>query len=453
MSTNYTWNEHPNAPSNINSTTIPDTQTYVNNNTQQKNKTSFFQKLKSAFSKGKQDYNINQAMQMMSPELQDAVSLQAKVLALKEEEKELNVKISQLHNSLLDLDEQTLYQEFALYKPKYEYKNIDEYKTKLDEIRDAQKWLIKQDKAVTGNTSWTVNNSVSQGRKMVKDMQKLLLRAFNSECDELISRVTCANVELSTRRLENSCEAISKLGTIMSISISPAYKNSKRKELELTYEYKLAKQEEKEHQKEARERMREEQKLQCEIEEARKKIQKEQNHYQNALEKIEHQLETASETEKADILAKKAEIENGLAEIEKNLKDVDYREANAKAGYVYIISNIGAFGENVYKIGMTRRLDPQERIDELGDASVPFNFDVHAMIFSDDAPALEAALHRAFADRKLNMVNQRREFFRVSLDEIKEVVKQNFDKSVEFIEVPPAEQFRVSEKIKQETIA
>ena len=199
--------------------------------------------------------------------------------------------------------------------------------------------------------------------------------------------------------------------------------------------------------------MREEQKLQREIEEARKKIQKEQNHYQNALEKIERQLETASETEKIDILAKKAEIENGLAEIEKNLKDVDYREANAKAGYVYIISNIGAFGENVYKIGMTRRLDPQERIDELGDASVPFNFDVHAMIFSDDAPALEAALHRAFADRKLNMVNQRREFFRVSLDEIKEVVKQNFDKSVEFIEVPPAEQFRVSEKIKQETIA
>ena len=453
MNKNYIWNDHPTPPVNINSANISENQVRVNDNVPKTHKTSFFQKLKSVFSKGNQDYNTTRALQMMSPELQDAVSLQAKVLALKEEEKELNVKISQLHDSLLDLDEQTLYQEFALYKPKYEYKNIDEYKTKLDEIRDAQKWLIKQDKAVTGNTSWTVNNSVSQGRKMVKDMQKLLLRAFNSECDELISRVTCANVELSIRRLENSCEAISKLGTIMSISISSAYKNSKLQELELTYEYKLAKQEEKEHQKEARERMREEQKLQREIEEARKKIQKEQNHYQNALEKIERQLETASETEKIDILAKKAEIENGLAEIEKNLKDVDYREANAKAGYVYIISNIGAFGENVYKIGMTRRLDPQERIDELGDASVPFNFDVHAMIFSDDAPALEAALHRAFADRKLNMVNQRREFFRVSLDEIKEVVKQNFDKSVEFIEVPPAEQFRVSEKIKQETIA
>lgn len=124
--------------------------------------------------------------------------------------------------------------------------------------------------------------------------------------------------------------------------------------------------------------------------------------------------------------------------------DVEYREANQRAGYVYVISNIGAFGENVYKIGMTRRLDPMDRIDELGDASVPFKFDVHAMIFSDGAPKLEAALHNAFADKKLNFVNQRREFFNVSLEEIKQVVRDNFDKSVEFVEIPPAEQYRES---------
>jgi len=99
---------------------------------------------------------------------------------------------------------------------------------------------------------------------------------------------------------------------------------------------------------------------------------------------------------------------------------------------------------------MTRRLDPQDRVDELGDASVPFNFDVHAMIFSDDAPALEAALHRAFEDRKINMVNTRREFFNVTLDEIKEVVKKNFDKTVEFIDVPDAEQFRISQRMHSE---
>ena len=120
-----------------------------------------------------------------------------------------------------------------------------------------------------------------------------------------------------------------------------------------------------------------------------------------------------------------------------------------RAGYVYIISNIGSFGKDVYKIGMTRRLDPQDRIDELGSASVPFNFDVHAMIFSDDAPALEAALHRAFEDKKVNMVNHRREFFHVTLDEIKDVIKKNFDKTVEFIDVPDAEQYRISERMRK----
>lgn len=154
-----------------------------------------------------------------------------------------------------------------------------------------------------------------------------------------------------------------------------------------------------------------------------------------------------STAKKADTLAE--ELEHHLADIDKALANIDYRQANIRAGYVYIISNIGAFGENVFKIGMTRRLDPQDRIDELGDASVPFNFDVHAMIFSDDAPALENVLHKAFEDRKLNMVNQRREFFNVSLDEIKEVVKKNFDKTVEFIDVPDAEQYRVSMKMKE----
>ena len=165
---------------------------------------------------------------------------------------------------------------------------------------------------------------------------------------------------------------------------------------------------------------------------------------ENALAKLNEQLATASAAEQEAIAERKAQIEKQLEKIDTAFRDVDYREANQRAGYVYIISNIGAFGENVYKIGMTRRLDPMDRIDELGDASVPFKFDVHAMIFSEDAPGLEAALHNAFADKKLNFVNQRREFFNVSLDEIKKVVRDNYDKSVEFIETPPAEQYRES---------
>ena len=168
------------------------------------------------------------------------------------------------------------------------------------------------------------------------------------------------------------------------------------------------------------------------------------------MQRINAQLEVASDADRAAIEEKKAELMAQLDKIDKEFADVDYREANQRAGYVYVISNIGAFGENVYKIGMTRRLDPQDRVDELGDASVPFNFDVHAMIFSNDAPKLEAALHNAFADRKLNFVNQRREFFNVSLDEIKQVIKDNYDKSVEFVELAPAEQYRESLKLKEQ---
>ena len=197
-----------------------------------------------------------------------------------------------------------------------------------------------------------------------------------------------------------------------------------------------------------RQRQREEAKAAKELAEARKKLEKEQSHYQNALSRLNAQIAQASGDDLAALEDKRTELETQLSTIEQELSDVDYRVANQRAGYVYIISNIGSFGEDVYKIGMTRRLEPMDRIDELGDASVPFNFDVHALIFTDDAPGLEASLHQAFADRKLNIINTRREFFHVTLDEIKEVVRQNYDKTVEFIDVPPAEQYRESLKMR-----
>lgn len=372
---------------------------------------------------------------------------------LKLRQQELNDAVKELQQAkeqIVETNEEVLMQSFGLYTPRYSFMNSDEYKVRLLEIRAEQKDMIKNKTAVTGNSNWTVNNSAAKGKKMVSDMQKLLLRAFNSECDDVIEHVKYNNIEASEKRITTSREAISKLGIIMEVSIQPKYYRLKIEELHLAFEYAQKKQQEKEEQKEARARMREEAKLAKEIEEERKKLEKEQQHYQNALERINAQLAAASEGDRAAIEEKKAELVAQLDKIDKEFKDVDYREANQRAGYVYVISNIGAFGENVYKIGMTRRLDPQDRVDELGDASVPFNFDVHAMIFSDDAPRLEAALHNAFADRKLNFVNQRREFFRVSLDEIKKVVKENYDRSVEFVELAPAEQYRESIKLREE---
>ena len=161
-------------------------------------------------------------------------------------------------------------------------------------------------------------------------------------------------------------------------------------------------------------------------------------------------MQSANEIERAILEERQLEMQHQLNNIEEEIRKIDYREANQRAGYVYIISNIGSFGENIYKIGMTRRLEPMDRVDELGDASVPFAFDVHAMIFSDDAPSLESALHRAFDDRKVNMINTRREFFHVTLEEIEAVVKKNFDKTVEFTKIPNAEQYRESQMMRRQ---
>lgn len=338
--------------------------------------------------------------------------------------------------------------EFGLYEPVFEFASSEMYKTRLETIFIRQKEMVKNDKAATFPDNFTLNGSASQGKKMVKDNVKQIIRSFNNECDVLIDKVKFNNIDAYRKRIIKSYEQLNKLNEKMDVAITPEYLETKLDELTLSYEYAVKKQEEKERAKEERERLREEAKLQKEIEAQRKALEKEQQQYQRALNAIEIQLK--ANPEDPDLLAKKAELEANLDEVHKGIEDVDYREANKRAGYVYIISNIGSFGENVYKIGMTRRLEPMDRVNELGDASVPFNFDVHAMIFSDDAPALENALHHAFEDKRVNMINNRREFFRVSLDEIEKVVKENFkERVVEFTRIPEAEQYRKSEKMRQ----
>ena len=410
--------------------------------------------------------SITNLKEQLRPEHNDIAILTKRLFDLKQEYKEEESKLSSLQENVADvenkltelrkdyieLDEEILYQSYSLFKPMYDFASSEEYKEKLEEIRSQQKEMIRNKTAATCSTKWTVDGSEAKGRKVTNDNIKMLLRCFNTDCENAIDRVKYNNIESMRARINKSYESLNKLGISNKITISPVYLRLKLDELSLAIEYAIKKQDEKEEQKRIRQEMREQAKLEKELEEARKNIDKEKKHYSNALDKLNSQLEgDLSDDQKNDLLEKKAEIEGQLSNLQKALDDVDYRAANQTAGYVYIISNIGAFGENVYKIGMTRRLDPMERVDELGDASVPFNFDVHAMIFSEDAPKLEAALHRAFEDRKLNMVNTRREFFRVTLDEIEAVVKKNYDKTVEFIRIPPAEQYRQSLAMLEET--
>lgn len=367
-------------------------------------------------------------------------SLENKITSLSEE-------IKQKESQIVELDETILLQEFGMYSPIYDFANSEMYEDRLDAIRTEQKNMILYKTAATCSTNWTVNGSEVQGRVMTNQNIKQILRCFNDECDMLISKVKFNNIAAFIEKIRKSYDALNRMNTKNAVSISHKYLELKIQELQLAYEYAVKKQEEKEEQRRIREQMKEEARLQKEIEEARKDIEKEQKHYINTLLKLNKQIESCDELEKEVLLEKKIEIEKHLSDLEIAIKDIDYREANKRAGYVYIISNIGSFGENIYKIGMTRRLDPMERVDELGDASVPFKFDVHAMIFSDDAPNLETALHRAFENKKVNMINGRREFFNVTLEEIEEVVKANYDKTVEFIKIPQAEQYRESQKI------
>lgn len=358
---------------------------------------------------------------------------------------DLNRQIADKKKDLIILDDELLLQSFGFYKPRYDLQNSELYKARLEQVRGQQAAMVKAGKAATCPTNWSVNNSQKEGERMIRDYTKLIVRSFNNECDASIVNVKFNNVDSIEKKICKAFEALNNLAQRMNIHIVPEYLNLKLEELYLCHEYQVKKQQEKEEQKRIREQMREEARLLKEIEEMKLKIEKEEKHFNQAIQSIDKRIQKAETDAERKILEKeKADIQRKLEETEKNKRDIQYREQNTRAGYVYVISNIGSFGENIYKIGVTRRLDPEERIDELGDASVPFDFDIHAMVFSDDAPSLENTLHKAFDKRRLNLINARREFFSVTLDEIERMVKISFNKPVEFVRLADAAEYRQS---------
>lgn len=362
-------------------------------------------------------------------------------------------QLKDLERQVLVVEETLLLETFALYLPKFALTNSAAYKDRLDQVRAHQKDMIKNKSAATGNMGWTVNNSATEGRKLVNDMIKLVVRSFNNEADYCVDNVKFDNVELGEKRIRQSFQTLNKLGQVMTVTISPSYLQLKLDELHLAHEFQLKRQQEKEEAKKAREELREQQKLEQKIRAAREKIAKERKHFTAALKEFQLRLaNAATEEDRAALRAKILEVEAGRAALEGEEKLIDYREQDAKAGYVYVISNIGAFGEGVVKIGMTRRLEPMDRVDELGDASVPFNFDVHALVFSDNAPSLEAKLHERFVKTRLNKVNGRKEFFRADLKEIEEIIRANYDSVVEVVHDAPAEQFRESLRLTEHLV-
>ena len=258
----------------------------------------------------------------------------------------------------------------------------------------------------------------------VADQLKLALRAFNGECDAAIAKVAWNNATRMEERIRRSFDAINQLGEVMQVSLAARYRELRLSELRLEHEQAETKREIVEEQRRIREQMKDEERAHAEAERAVAEAQAEETRFQKALDKARLQLQKSRGEEHTRLTARIAALEGELASATAKATRAKSLAEMTKAGYVYVISNIGSFGENVFKIGMTRRLDPMDRVRELGAASVPFPFDVHAMVYSEDAPALESAFHQRFRDRSLNLVNLRKEFFQVSLEELDAFAQQ-----------------------------
>lgn len=341
----------------------------------------------------------------------------------------LSVEIAAARQELVELNDALLLQQVGIYEYHHPLENADAYRDRLRDLKEQIKDSVRSKEAILAADRFAYNNSLAQGRKMTSDFSKLMLRAYNAEADNCVRSLRAGSIQAAIKRLNASVESIARLGSMMQMRVSADYHALRIAELKLTSDYLFKVQEEREEAREKRERLREERRAEAELAAERERLDRERAHYANALAAMSAQGEDV-----ADLKAQLVRLDEAIAAN-------DFRAANIRAGYVYVISNIGTFGPNVVKIGMTRRLEPMDRVRELGDASVPFPFDVHAIYFSDDAVTLENELHKEFGERRMNRVNPRREFFFATPAQVREVLKTKVGNLLEFTEAPEATQY------------
>jgi hypothetical protein len=348
---------------------------------------------------------------------------------------ELQHEVSLLEENVEDIS-------VGLYKPHFTYQTSEEYKAALNALHVKMKQLVREGDAIQYPGHVVYNNSVEEGRKLIRQYTKLMLRAFNGECDAAAAKVTYSNIEKMEQRIRLAFDTINKLGEKALTKITTTYLNCRLDEICLINEYEAMKYEEKQAERDRREQMRDAEKAQREIEEAQEDAEAQEATYQKLLEKARREAAEATGAKLEELTNKVSEFSAKLDEARKKKEKAIARAQLTKSGFVYVISNIGAFGDEVFKIGMTRRLEPMERIMELSGAAVPFPYDLHAMMFAEDAPGLEYALHGFLEKRRLNLVNARKEFFQgVKLAEIKSFVQER-GLSAQFIDQPEAREYR-----------
>jgi hypothetical protein len=389
-------------------------------------------------------------------------SLQKSEKSLTKKVEKLEVQIQEITDSKKDLEIELLSmkKQISIYQPvldlanvgffeepDYLYETSERFKAEIKSIRDKQKGLIKNNEAIKFPDKIAMTDDSTYVKKVLTGQAKLMLKAFNVECDILMGLVKPSNYARTLERINKTANDLEKSSVALKCSFHTEYIALKYKECELQYQFKLKYEEEREEQALIREQIREEQKVIKEYERAIAAAEKEERIYRAALEKAKNDLNEASESQKAELQQKIDILELQLKEAEEKEQRVKSLAEQTRKGHVYIISNIGSFGENVYKIGLTRRLDPMDRVKELGDASVPFPFDVHAIIYNEDAPALETQLHKEFRHMRVNKVNKRKEFFILSLEEIRSKVKEVTGNDENFKMTAAAENYYESLKL------
>jgi hypothetical protein len=368
---------------------------------------------------------------------------QFRLLAQKKAEAEaalaaVNGELQDARRAIVETKDVALLQEAGIYHYRHPLTDAVAFEKELATLQNQIKEMNRKDGgAIEAAQNWTVNGSAAEGRKMVRDFSKLMLRAFNAEADNLVRGLKPYKLGAALQRLDKVAETIERLGRTMNIRVAPGYLRVRQQELELTADFLQKQAELRELERQERDRLRDERKAQQEIERERARLEKERQHYTNALNAL------IAKGDEAALERLRTQVED----VDRALADVDYRAANIRAGYVYVVSNIGSFGERMIKVGMTRRLDPVERIRELSDASVPFNFDVHALFFSKDAVAIENAMHDRLAGVRVNVVNARREFFHATPAQAKAHLAELTGELLEFEEIPEALEYRQGLKV------
>lgn len=339
-----------------------------------------------------------------------------KVRELNEDELRLKNALTAIRNQISDYGDEYLVPNRTLLQDLAEDYSHKDAGVELKQAAATVKWMIKSEKAAACDYK-------EAARRM--NAIHFVLDAFNGKADTILSKVKHNNFGKLRQELRDAFNLVNLNGdAFRNARITREYLSARESELEWAAKCHELKIQEREEQRQIREQIREEERAKKEYEKAIKDAEKEEKLLEKAMEKARQQILKASEVERA-------KYEQELMELQGKLKDAEERNQRAismaqqtKRGHVYVISNLGSFGENVYKIGMTRRLEPLDRVKELGDASVPFAFDIHAMIYSEDAPDLEKNLHRRFESEQVNKVNPRKEFFRVNLSSIKEVADE-----------------------------